>query len=90
VVIRAGVLRVRLTCPKRAGLCEGRVRVRTPRGTLIGSAPFDANGGQTVTARLRLSASALRVAGVNGRALRLVATARNRLGVAMRTVRRPI
>ena len=65
------------------------MRVRTVRGTLLGSAPFDANGGQTVTAKLRLSKTALSVAGVNGRALRLVATSRNRLGVAMRTVRRP-
>jgi len=82
-------LRVRLTCPKAAGLCDGRVRVRTQRGTLLGTPTFDADAGQTVTVKLRLSRSALAQAGANGVSLRLVAISRNQQGVAARTVRRP-
>ncbi len=89
VRIVRGTLRVQLTCPKAAGLCDGRVRVRTKHGTLLGTPLFDADAGQTVTAKLRLSRAALAVAGTNGAALRLVAISRNQRGVAARTVRRP-
>ncbi len=90
VRIVRGTLRVRLSCPKAAGLCDGRVRVRTKRGTLLGTPLFDADGGQTVTAKLRLSRAALALAGTNGAALRLVAISRNQRGIAARTVRRPV
>ncbi len=75
---------VTIVCPKAAGLCDGIIRARTTDGVRLASASFDADGGKSVIARLRLGprGSALVAAGTRPA---LTVVSRDRWGVATRT-----
>jgi hypothetical protein len=77
-------LLVSVACPRAAGLCGGVVRAGTTSGVRLSSAAFDADGGTTVSVRLRFGprAAAL-VAG--GTLPSVTVISRDRLGVATRT-----
>jgi hypothetical protein len=49
---------VSISCPKAAGLCDGRVRLAVGKSTR-GSSSFLVNGGRNAVLRLRLSAAAI-------------------------------
>ncbi len=84
--VRRGIARIRLVCPKAAGLCEGTLWIGTDDGLRLRERRFDLDGGTRATLKLRL--------GPRGRALVAAGRkpfarvlSRDRIGVAARSQR---
>ncbi len=86
-VRRAGRrVQVRVRCPAAAGVCDGRLRLRTREGVLLAGGRFDLDGGTTATVRLRLGPRAMALVAAGTRPA-ILAVSRDRWGVAAQTRR---
>jgi hypothetical protein len=83
----AGVVRVPISCPTGAGLCEGVVSLTSGR-TALGSKRFVVRGGRGARVAVRLSSSALsRIRGRRIKSARVSVFSRDLRGGATETVR---
>jgi PKD repeat protein len=60
---KAGIVAIKVTCPKTERLCSGRLALRTlgARATALGGKAFRLGGGQTATVRVQLGAAKRRI-----------------------------
>ena len=82
LALRGHTLLVRVTCPRGAGICEGRLRASSSKAHTLAKREFLLRSPRAVMMRLHLSRSALATLHRDGGAIRVTAFSRDRAGNA--------